>query len=286
MSALSDRIKVIPQHFIPHHTLSGAMHWLTRIEATMFKNLFIKTFIRLYNVNMQEAQNPDPRSYKHFNEFFTRALQPNARPLAGGNNAVVSPVDGTVNQLGSIDGRRIFQAKGHHFDVIELLGGSYEFAAPFLGGQFATLYLSPRDYHRIHAPVRGVLHEMVYVPGRLFSVNDATTRLVPGLFARNERLVCLFNTEFGPMALVMVGAIFVSSMETVFEGVITPTREHAIRYWSYEESPHIFYKGQELGRFNMGSTVILLFGKGVEWNPALTAGMPIKMGQLLAQHKP
>ena len=234
---------------------------------------------------MQEAQNPAPRSYRHFNEFFTRPLQPQARPIAGGDYVAASPVDGTVSQLGVIDDRRILQAKGHHFDVIELLGGSYAFAAPFIGGQFATLYLSPKDYHRIHAPVRSVLHQMVYVPGRLFSVNDATARLVPNLFARNERLVCLFNTEFGPMALVMVGALFVSSMQTVFEGVITPTREHAIRYWSYEDAPHVFDKGQELGRFNMGSTVILLFGKGIDWSPALNTGLPIKMGQQLASKK-
>nr|WP_303901534.1 archaetidylserine decarboxylase [Thiohalomonas denitrificans] len=278
-----DYFKAWPQYLLPGHLLSRLMYVLTRIRVSAFKNLFIDTFIRLYKVDMQEAMEQNPHAYEHFNAFFTRALRPEARPVAGEAEAVACPVDGSVSQTGAIVDGSIFQAKGHAYTTEELLGGSRERAAPFHNGAFATLYLAPSNYHRIHMPFSGRLTEMVHVPGRLFSVSPATARAIPRLFARNERVAALFETDIGPMAVVMVGAVFVASIETVWAGQVTPPAGRIIRQWNYpeDESPY-FAKGEEIGRFNMGSTVIVLFGPdAVDWASEIGHDSGVCMGQLL-----
>jgi len=279
---LSEAIKIIPQHILPHHLLSAIMHAVTRSKSSYLKNFMIKTVIKLYNVDMRDAIVSDPTDFQTFNHFFTRQLKPEARPISNEENSIACPVDGKVSQLGKIDRNQIFQAKGHSYTVEKLLGDK-KMAELFENGEFATLYLSPRDYHRIHAPLSGKLKQMVHVPGKLFSVNGVTTENVPELFARNERVVTLFETEAGPVAAVLVGAIFVSSMDTVWAGTITPPPGSSVRHWNYEkegDTPFHLNKGDELGRFNMGSTVILLFPKGsMKWNGTLQAGSSIVMGQ-------
>lgn len=260
------------------------MHYLTRCEWRPWKNAFVKAIVRLYGVDLSEAQEPDPEAYPSFNAFFTRALKPDARPLCADADAVLCPADGAVSQIGRIEKGRIFQAKGRHFDATELLGGDIDRAAPFENGHFATIYLSPRDYHRLHMPLAGTLREMVHVPGRLFSVNAATAENIPNLFARNERVVAIFNTEAGPMALILVGAIFVASIETVWEGVVTPPTASEPRNWVYPSNPPALAKGAEMGRFNMGSTIIVLFGENaVAWQDGLEAGDKVRMGGRLGR---
>ena len=280
-----DYLKAWPQYLWPGHLLSLGMLALTRIRFRPIREPFTQWFVKRFQVEMSEAIEPDPLKYEHFNAFFTRALVADARPLAEDNSTLVCPVDGTVSQAQAIDGDRIFQAKGQNYSLVELLGGSEERAEAFRGGQFATIYLSPRDYHRIHMPIDGSLKEMVHVPGRLFSVNPATTRAVPRLFARNERVVSIFDTELGPMAMVKVGAIFVAGIETVWHGLVTPPAGRIVRQWKYgegNESPKL-YRGDEMGRFNMGSTVIVLFGPGVvEWAQEISPGAPVRLGQTLA----
>jgi phosphatidylserine decarboxylase len=233
---------------------------------------------------MSSARETNLDAFEHFNAFFTRELKPGARPIEGDDNTIISPVDGAVSQAQAIVDGRIFQAKGHSYSVVELLGGDEERAKPFKNGVFATLYLSPRDYHRIHCPIDGKLMEMVHVPGRLFSVSPLTTATVPRLFARNERVAAIFDTAAGPVAVVMVGAIFVSSIDTVWAGTITPPYGTKVRTWKYgEEKPYALDKGDELGRFNMGSTVIVLFGENrVKLDAKITANQPVRMGQHLA----
>ncbi len=278
-----DYLKALPQYLLPHHTLSRCMHRLTRITLTPVKNWSIDFIVRQYDVDMSEAAESDPHAYTTFNHFFTRALKPGARPIADSASDVASPVDGRVSQIGDIVDGRIFQAKGRDFSLAELLGGSAERAAPFQGGRFATLYLSPRDYHRIHAPLGGQLKAMVHIPGRLFSVSPATTRSVPRLFARNERVALFFDTPAGPMAVVLVGAIFVASIETVWSGVVTPPTVLGVQEWDYAEKEIVTEKGAEIGRFNMGSTVVVLFPRQkVNWSPSLRPGSRITMGQRLA----
>lgn len=242
--------------------------------------------MRSFNISLDEAQVQNPYSFKSFNDFFTRALIDGSRPIPERSDVLCSPVDGKVYQTGSIVEGRIFQAKGRHFDAIELLGGNPERAAPFLGGGFATIYLAPSNYHRIHMPIDGKLRETVYVPGRLFSVNPATARAVPNLFARNERVSAIFDTPVGPMAMVLVGALFVGSIETVWAGEITPPHRARISQWSHlnEQGEHttILNRGEEMGRFNMGSTVILLFGPdAVQWAQDLPPNTAIRMGEQL-----
>lgn len=279
-----DLLRAGPQYVLPHHLLSAAMEKLTRSRVRWFKDPLIRWFARAYRIDWREARYRSPGAYPTFNAFFTRELRPGARPVDGAPAAVVSPVDAAVSQAGIVQGGRLLQAKGHHFDLVRLLGGSPARAAPFRGGSFATLYLSPRDYHRIHMPLGGVLEEMVCVPGRLFSVKAATTRAVPGLFARNERVVAVFRTGAGPLALVLVGAVFVGSIETVWHGVVTPPREREVRRWEYPDGAVRLEKGQELGRFNMGSTVIALFGPGaVRWVPDLAPGRRVRMGERIAE---
>jgi phosphatidylserine decarboxylase len=247
----------------------------------------IRQFARRFRVTLDEALEPDAGAYADFNAFFTRALKPGARPVAPGDRTVCCPVDGAVSQIGLAEVDTLLQAKGRTFSLTALLGGDLERARPFQGGAFATLYLSPRDYHRIHLPLAGQLREMVHIPGKLFSVSPLTTRMVPALFARNERVATLFDTPAGPMALVLVGAINVSSIETVWAGTITPPLGTTIRRWSYPpngDGAVRLDKGAELGRFNMGSTVILLFGRGaVRWETEIRPGAAVRMGQRLGK---
>lgn len=285
-AGLLDRLFAALLYLLPHHLLSRAMHWLTRIEWPPLKNRLIQGAVRLYRVDLELAVEQDPTRYASFNAFFTRALKPDARPLAEEATAVLSPVDGAVSQLGRIENGRIFQAKGQSYTLSELLGEDSAWCNQFAEGHFATLYLSPRDYHRIHMPLAGELKKMLHIPGRLFSVSPSTTRVVPRLFSRNERLVNLFETPQGPMAVIMVGAIFVASMDTVWSGTVAPA-ERRISQWHYGHQPTTepvtLDKGAEMGRFNMGSTVVLLFAKDtVEWNAELSADSKVQMGQRIA----
>jgi len=282
--SISEKLFALGQHALPQHGLSRLMGSITRCRNGAFKDAMIRSFIRLYGVDMEQALEPDPAAYGCFNEFFTRALRPETRPIASEPGAVICPADGTVSRIGAISEGRIIQAKGKDFSVVELLGGHAENAKLFADGRFATIYLSPRDYHRLHMPLGGTLREMTHVPGKLFSVNAATTANVPNLFARNERVIALFDTEAGPMALILVGAIFVASIETVWHGVVTPPAGKAPRTWHYPENPPVLSRGEEMGRFNMGSTIIVLFGDGaVEWEEALTADSIVRMGQSLGR---
>jgi phosphatidylserine decarboxylase len=282
---MKDRLFILSQYLLPHHLLSRLIGCAAECRAGWFKNRLIGWFAKQYQVNMSEAQVEDLTAFAHFNDFFTRALKDDARPLDPTPGAVLSPADGAISQLGKIEHGRIFQAKGHSFSLVELLGGDSQRAASFMGGEFATVYLSPKDYHRVHMPLAGTLKEMVYVPGRLFSVNQTTAENVPELFARNERVVCLFDTERGPMAVVLVGAMIVASIETVWAGLVTPPKR-TLKSFSYDEAaraPIVLAKGAELGRFKLGSTAIVLFGpQQVQWAEQLAANSVVQMGQRLA----
>jgi phosphatidylserine decarboxylase len=283
-SSFNDYLFALPQYLLPHHAISRLVLWVTRCRIGWLKNGLMKWFIQRFNVNMAEAEHSDYRQYDYFNAFFTRALRAGARPLAQGEHVILCPVDGAVSQVGAIHNDTIYQAKGHNYSATTLLGGDPELAKQFANGKFATLYLSPRDYHRIHMPVAGSLKQMVYVPGRLFSVNPKTVRCIPGLFARNERVVALFETAIGPMAMVLVGAINVACIETVWHGVVTPPHRHAVQRWVYtEQTPIHVAKGEEMGRFNMGSTVVCLFANDkFAFDEMITPAAAIQMGQRLA----
>lgn len=280
---LSDYLKTWPLYLLPTHALSRVMHALTRSSNPLMRRWFMRWFVKQYGVDMSQAQEPNLDGYTHFNDFFTRALRPEVRPVVSDERAIACPVDGAVSQAGPIHDGRIFQAKGQDYSLLQLLGGDEQRAKNFVDGGFATLYLSPRDYHRIHMPLAGKLTAMSHVPGRLFSVNAATARVIPGLFARNERVITYFDTEAGPMAMVLVGAIFVASIETVWAGEITPPASKRVRYWDYQgNDAREFTKGEEMGRFNMGSTVIVLFGHdAMQWAESITPGAPVQMGQYL-----
>ena len=285
LMTLKDALTTLPQYILPHHALSRMMSKLTHCENKAWKNLFIKQIIRHYGVNMDEAKQPDINAYKSFNDFFTRDLKPSARQLTSEVNAIASPADGAVSQAGAISEGEIFQAKGKSYTALDLLGGSEERAKAFNNGVFTTIYLSPKDYHRLHMPLTGTLREMVHVPGRLFSVNTATTRSVPRLFARNERVVAIFDTELGPMALVLVGAIFVSSIETVWHGVVTPPSVTSVQTWDYKENAPTLKMGEEMGRFNMGSTIVVLFANNkVQWDREFVADKIVKLGEMIGKH--
>ncbi|MDZ4150724.1 archaetidylserine decarboxylase [Methylicorpusculum sp.] len=283
---IKETLTTLPQYILPHHALSRMMSRLTHCENKAWKNLMIKQIIKHYGVNMDEALIEDIDAFKSFNHFFTRELKPGARPLTQDIGAIACPADGQVSQAGAIVSGRIFQAKGKEFTATELLGGDSARAEPFNNGHFTTIYLSPKDYHRLHMPLAGTLREMVHIPGRLFSVNTATTNSVPGLFARNERVVAIFDTEAGPMALILVGAIFVSSIETVWHGVVSPPTIESVRSWQYQDNPLQLAKGEEMGRFNMGSTIIVLFGENqIAWIEDFTSGQTVKLGQAIGQVK-
>lgn len=270
---------VLLQYLLPHHLLSRIVFFATRGRAPGWKNFLIRHFLRHYAVRMDEAAQPDPFAYVSFNDFFTRALSPQARPVDAAPNGIASPVDGTVSEAGAIEGLRLIQAKGRHYTLLELLGGDVALTERFNGGRFATLYLAPHNYHRIHMPAAGTLVSTHYIPGRLFSVNQTTVQRVPDLFARNERVVCVFDGEAGRFAVILVGALFVGSMATVWAGDITPARRHQPSWLPLPSTPLHLAKGAELGRFNMGSTVIVLFEPGnARWQPTLTAGAEVRMG--------
>ena len=277
--------KVILLYLLPHHSLSQIVQWSTRCQRFPLRQFITHWFIRHYNVDMSEALETNPNAYPDFNSFFTRALRPEARPVVQQAGQICFPADGAISQLGDIQGEQIFQAKGHTYSLVELLGGSEERARPFVGGRFATTYLSPGDYHRVHMPLTGRLMEMTYIPGRLFSVAPDYTESVPRLFARNERVACLFQTAAGPMAVILVGAIFVGSIETVWAGEITPPRGKGIKVTSYTATDNVIQleRAEEMGRFNMGgSTIIVLFGPGcVKWQSGLVPEMRVQFGQTL-----
>lgn len=269
------------QYLLPKRALSALVRAATRVRIAWFKNALIGAFLKFYRVDLAEAAEPAPRAYASFNDFFTRALRPGARPIAPAAEAVASPVDGRVSECGTIDGERLIQAKGRDYTLRELLAGR-PWARRFEGGSFATIYLAPHDYHRIHMPLDGRLVETVFVPGRLFSVNGATARHVPRLFARNERLLTLFDTAAGSFALIMVGALNVASMATVWNGEIAPPGRRAPT--RLPDVDIALGKGGELGRFNMGSTVILLFEAArVEFSPTLAAGTCVRVGQAIGR---
>lgn len=277
---LKEALATLPQYILPHHALSRLMRCFSRSENKFIKTLFIQQIIKHYPVNMAESFIEDIDAFKSFNHFFTRELKPNLRPITTELGAIACPADGAISQIGPITQGNIFQAKGKSFTATDLLGGSPERAAPFNNGVFSTIYLAPKDYHRLHMPLTGTLREMVHIPGRLFSVNTVTANNVPGLFARNERVVAIFDTEIGPMALVLVGAIFVCSIETVWHGEVTPPTVSGVQTWQYQDNTIVLNIGEELGRFNMGSTIIVLFGQDkVQWLKELSAGTPVKLGQ-------
>ncbi|NIR60280.1 MAG: phosphatidylserine decarboxylase [Gammaproteobacteria bacterium] len=284
---MRDRLLALPQYVLPHHALSRVVHWATRRRAAWWKNALIRWFTARYRVDLSEAADRDACAYPDFNAFFTRALRAGARPLPDDAATLASPVDGTVSAFGRLEAGRLVQAKGVRYGVEALLGGSAERAAPFGDGTFVTLYLSPRDYHRVHMPLTGELREMVHVPGRLFSVAAYTTRAIPRLFARNERVAAIFDTAVGPMTTVLVGAMLVSSISTAWSGTVTPPRGRAVRSWRYggaEPAAPELSRGEELGRFNMGSTVIVLLGGGeVHWAADLAPGARVRMGQALGR---
>ena len=283
---MSDRLAVLPQYLLPQRALTTFAGRIASAQAGSLTTALIRRFIARYGVDMSEAANPDITSYASFNDFFTRALRPGARPLSKAD--LICPVDGAVSQFGAIDSDQIFQAKGHHYSTTTLLGGDAALAAQFQNGHFATIYLSPRDYHRIHMPCAGTLTRMIHVPGELFSVNPTTARGVPGLFARNERVVCVFDSARGPFVMVLVGATIVGSMATVWHGLVNPPRTGTLRSWDYAGKPPVkLRQGDEMGRFLLGSTVVLLLPPGplhfnADWAPA----HPVRLGQAMASKQP
>ena len=278
-----DSLFIFLQYLIPQHALSRLVGWFASSEIGFIKSTFINNFAKKYGINMQEAKQEDLNAYASFNDFFTRELKDGARPIAEGEGTLVSPADGAVSQLGKIELGRVFQAKGRDFSVTELLGGDSDRAATFLNGDFATIYLSPKDYHRVHMPCAGKLLETIYVPGDLFSVNPTTAQGVDGLFARNERLVCMFETEYGPMALVLVGAMIVAGIETVWSGQVCPLPKKA-QVQDYTQTEVRLEKGEEMGRFKLGSTVVLCFPENaVSFMEEVRAESPLMMGEALGQ---
>lgn len=274
------------QRFFPQRALSDFAGLCANCRLPWIKNRLIQYFVWKYPVNLTEAQETNPYQYATFNDFFTRRLQSTARPISSGIHDLVSPADGCISQLGNIDHEKIFQAKGHHFTVQELLGGDQKLSAPFMNGSFLTAYLAPKDYHRVHMPLDGHLSHMIYVPGRLFSVNFKTAETIPNLFARNERVIAFFNTSIGRVAIVLVGAMIVGSIETVWAGTITPPRRQSIQTWDYQ-NPIFLKRGAEMGCFKLGSTVILLFEPNtVAWDQGLATAHPIQVGQRLGMFKP
>lgn len=263
------------------------MYWLARNRWPPLKNFLIHFVINRFQVDLFEAENPDASSYACFNDFFTRALRSDARLICAGEDEIACPVDGTVSQAGAIEKGRLLQAKDHDYSLRALLSNDENLASIFEDGQFATIYLSPRDYHRIHMPVDGTLRKMIFVPGKLYSVSDATTQLVPDLFAINERTICIFDTAAGPLAMILVGAIFVGSMETVWEGEILAS-DQGVTIWDYNNKPPVVLeKGEEMGRFNMGSTVIMLFPEDrMQWDSTVQPGALARVGEAIGLLKP
>lgn len=287
MSALSDDFKVKIQYFMPKKLLSRAVGKLAAAEMGQGTAFLIERFVKYYNVDMKEAKIQDIAKFKSFNDFFTRELKKGARPVVSDENALAEPADGTMSELGEIYKDAVLQAKGHYYSLEALLGGRSEDAAYFENGSFATTYLSPRDYHRVHMPLTGKLEKMLFIPGELFSVNPLTARNVDNLFARNERVVCFFNNEkIGRFAVVLVGATIVASIATVFAGLVTPAAGKKVTVYNYAKDNILLEKGAELGRFLLGSTVICIFPRGkVKFAKGLANGTPVKMGERLGEIK-
>lgn len=277
-----DRFKIFLQYVLPKHLISVLAGKLADVKTPWVKNTFIKKFAKAYNIDMSNAVQPELTEYACFNDFFTRAINHDSRPIDSDSKSFCSPVDGAMSQFGKIKQGAIVQAKGHSYSALELLGGDSQHAELFEQGEFCTIYLAPKDYHRIHMPCNGKLLEMLHVPGQLFSVNPLTAQNVPKLFARNERVVCLFDTEFGKMAMVLVGATIVGSIETVWEGNITPPTRQQLRRWQYQEGDVELGKGEEMGRFKLGSTVVLLMeNKDWQWDESIEIEKSLKLGQKL-----
>ncbi|WP_251358136.1 archaetidylserine decarboxylase [Kangiella sp. TOML190] len=282
--SFSNQLKVFSQYLIPQHWVSLFMGRVADSNNKSVKNAFINWFIKKYDIDMSIAERQTAEEFDTFNDFFTRSLKDGVRPIAEDPKVIVNPADGKISQLGKIENGFIFQAKEHLFSAKTLLGGDEALAAPFKNGEFATVYLSPKDYHRVHMPMDGRLTQMIHVPGNLFSVNPLTARNVPNLFARNERVVAMFDTEIGPMAMVLVGATIVGSIETVWHGTITPPTRDKLKVWNYPIEDEVeLKKGQEMGRFKLGSTVVLLFPENsLEWSKGMKAHAPTVMGSKLA----
>lgn len=282
--AVIDHFSVVLQYILPKQALSIFAGKVANTRGGVWTARLISWFVRRYKVNMEEANNPDVNSYATFNEFFTRALRTGSRPLS--RDEFICPVDGAISQFGVIEQDQLFQAKGHTYSTTALVGGDQKLAAQFQNGNFATLYLSPRDYHRIHMPCDGRLAQMIYIPGDLFSVNPVTARGVPGLFARNERVVCVFETGQGMFVLALVGATIVGSMATVWHGVVNPPRSRDVRVWNYGKQSVELKKGDEMGRFLLGSTVVMLFQNNVlQFNPQWMPALSVRMGEMMGSRK-
>jgi len=280
-----DKLKVLALYLLPTHLVSRVVHRFTRSRNKFLKNALTRWYIKHFKVNMELAAETDPYAYETFNEFFTRELRSGARPLPDDENTIACPVDGCISQIGRIDSDRIFQAKGHDFSLTTLLGGNENMASLFLGGHYTTLYLSPRDYHRIHMPVNATLNEMIYVPGRLYGVFAAAVNTIPGIFSRNERVICQFSSDKGPVVMVLVGALNVGSIETTWHGEVTPPHRRNGQSWTYHNNPLYLDRGEEMGRFNMGSTVILIHAPDqIDWQEELAAGDKVVMGQAIGHY--
>ena len=284
MPTFSDYLKSLPLYLLPHHLISRVIFFLTRLRGR-YIYLFINLFVSIFKINLSEAKISNTKDFACFNDFFTRELKETARPIDYSENIIISPVDAHVSQIGTIEDNRIFQAKGHHYTLQQLLANDLCLCQQFHNGKFATLYLSPSDYHRIHMPCDAKLKKMIYVPGRLFSVAAHTVRVVPALFARNERLICHFSSSMGDFIMILVGAINVAAIETVWAGLITPPTSKDIKEWDYETQNIALKKGEEMGRFNMGSTVILLYQDNINWNPKLRENTRVLLGEAIASRK-
>lgn len=280
---MSERVQVLLQYLLPKQGLTSFAGRVASAERGRLTTRLIRWFVSKYDVNMDEAANPDIASYKSFNDFFTRPLKASARPIALAD--FICPVDGAISQFGAIDDHYILQAKGHRFTTAELIGGDKTLSDQFRHGSFANLYLSPKDYHRLHMPCDGKLKGMIYVPGALFSVNPITARGVPNLFARNERVVCVFDSpEFGQFVMVLVGATIVGSMETVWHGVVNPKRTNKVSKWTYADQSIVLKKGEEMGRFLLGSTIVMLFGRGtISFNPSWASERNVRFGEVMGK---
>jgi phosphatidylserine decarboxylase len=277
-----DNLKIFFQYVLPKHLVSVLAGKLADVKTPWIKNTFITRFAKAYEIDMSNAIQPELTEYACFNDFFTRAIDLSSRPIDADKNSFCSPVDGAMSQFGPIEQGRIVQAKNHNFSALEILGGDAEHAELFENGEFCTIYLAPKDYHRMHMPCDGKLIEMLHVPGQLFSVNPLTAQNVPKLFARNERVVCLFDTKFGKMAMILVGATIVGSIETVWAGNITPPTRKEVKRWQYQEGEVSLSKGEEMGRFKLGSTVILLMeNKNWQWDEAIKLEQSLVLGQKL-----
>ena len=281
-----DQLKILGQYILPKHLVTLLAGKLADAKMGKFTTFLITHFIKKFNIDMDEAKHSDPAYFDTFNNFFTRELKEELRPLVEGDDNLATPVDGCISQQGDIKQGRLFQAKGHDFSLRELLGGRDDVATPFDDGIFSTVYLSPKDYHRIHMPITGKLEKMIFIPGDLFSVNPLTAENVPNLFARNERAVAIFSTAIGPMAMVLVGATIVGSIETVWAGTLRAQKNKEVQYWDYLDQEIILEKGAEMGRFKLGSTIVALFPKGsIEFSDTLAPSSVTRLGELFATVK-